>query len=150
MILRTRDRMTTVGVMCNNTKDKGVILASSSDPNIDLGRRNVSCLTKTRLPYLVMGMVHNNPNLKAVRPDRTSCFRAIGNNKRNSCGLVTLTPTSMRRVTSFIKLTFRLTFGCHGPTVVLTSNIVKRVVRGMMLPPVGPHHASTRMVRRYP
>lgn len=150
MMLRTRDRITTVGVMCKNTNDKGVILASSSDPNMDLGRRKVSCVTNTRLPYLVIGMVHNNPKLNAVRPDRTSCFRAMGNNNRNSCGLVTLTPTSMRRVTSFITLKFRLTFGCHGPTVVLTSNIVKRVVRGIILPTRGPHHARRRIVTRYP
>lgn len=136
--------------MCNNTTDNGVMVASSSDPNIDLGRRNVSCVTNTRLPYLVIGIVHKNPKLKAVRPDRTSCFRAIGNNNRKSCHLVTLTPTSMRRVTSFMNVTFSLTFGCHGPTVVLTSNIVKRVVRGMMLPRRHAHLASRRIVTHYP
>lgn len=150
MILRTRDRITTVGVMCKNTNDKGVIVASSSDPNIDLGRRNVSCVTNTRLPYLIIGIVQKNPNLNAVRPDRTSCFRAAGKNNRNSCRLVTLTPTSMRRVTSFMKLTFSLTFGCHGPTVVLTSNMVNRVVRGMILPRCHPEHARRRVLTRYP
>lgn len=136
--------------MCNNTNTNGHIVAASSDPNITLVRRNVSCVTNTRVPNIVIGIRHNNPKLNAVRPSRDSCFRTAHNNNGNSCGIVILTPTSIRRVTSFISLTFALTFGCHGPTVVLDSNMVKRVVRGIILPPMGPHHARRRVTGRYP
>ncbi len=131
--LRTRDRVTTVGVICNITSTKLHIVASSSDPKVSLGNRNLSCLTNTSLPSLMVGMRHNNPKLNNVRPSRSSCFRTAGTNNRNSFEVLILTPTSIRRVTSLAIGNFRLTSGCHVASVVLTSNAVNRVVRPISL-----------------
>ncbi len=109
--MRTRDRRTSVGVICNTSKAKREMVATSSKPNIDLVRRKFACLTNTRLPTIVISVVETKPKLKGVKPRRKSCGRVIGNKKRKGCGGVMLTPGDIRRVYSLAVGTFRLTSG---------------------------------------